>query len=100
MARPYGSLVNRGPTIRVQESWAARPARIESSVEMAATWPCCSNTRQSVQYGTATGIGSVGTALMLAREVEPVVAHTFLPPRSLMRLADELASTRTRWPAS
>ena len=69
-------------------------------MEIAATSPCCSSTRQSVQYGTATGMGCEATALMLAMEVDPVVAQTFLPPRSAMLLTRELASTRTRWPAS
>src|SRR6266699_3637769 len=100
MARPYGSEVKRGPTIFVQGSWAARPSRIESSVEIAATSPCCSSTRQSVQNGTATGMGCEDAALMLAMEVDPVVAHTRFPPRSARLLAGELASTRTRWPAS
>jgi hypothetical protein len=40
--------------ILVSGSCAASPARIVSSVEMAATLPSCRSTRQSVQDGTAT----------------------------------------------
>src|SRR5215469_5359362 len=100
MARPYGSDVKGGPTIFVHGSWAFRPSRIESSVEIAATSPCWSSTRQSVKFAAATGMGLVGAALMLAREVDPAVAHTFLPPRFARLVAREFFSTRTRCPAS
>ena len=60
-------------------------------MEIAATSPCCSSTRQSVKYGTATGMGWEDAALMLAMEVDPVVAHTFFPPRSARLLARELS---------
>src|SRR5262245_22161345 len=71
IAIPYGSDVNGGPTSLVVGSCFCSPARIVSSVEIAATWPCCSITRQSVQSSTETGMGLDLAAAMLAIDVLP-----------------------------
>src|SRR5690242_16918463 len=58
---------------------------------------------QSVQYGTATGIGWGVAAAMLARERDPLTAHTFFPPswpREVTCLTGESLSTSTSWPES
>ena len=111
MASPCGSQVNLGPTILVCGSWAARPARTESSVEIAATWPCWSMARQSVQFGTATGMGSACALHFHAPvtrcppwamdliEVVADVAQTGWPVSWPMLVTREVAGTSSRWPA-
>ena len=100
IAIPYGSFEKRGPTTFVWGSCAWKLSRIASSLVTASTMPRWSATRQSVRCATGYGIASGFAVLRFSIEVEPTVAHTFLPARSRMPVIAELDGTSRRWPTS
>ena len=90
---------NSSPTTFSSPSFcAARPSRIEPSVDMAGTLPAMTSSAHALYVSAPTPLAPF--ALTFSSEVDPSAEQTSLPLRSSMPLMLLSFFTRTCWPVS